>query len=104
MVAPRRRPRAAQVRDRQGRKVALTDVRWTHIVEGHPELDVHKRAVLRAIATADRSRPGRFPGSIVLYARNLGPARFLAVVVAYDEGNGTVLTAYPQSNEPKRST
>jgi hypothetical protein len=35
---------------------------------------------------------------------NLGPARWLAVVVAYEEHNtGFILTAYPQDKDPKAS-
>lgn len=41
------------------------------------------------------------PWMEILYGRNLGPAKWLAVVVAYpDGGPGIIITAYPQTKDP----
>ena len=93
----------AQVCDSLGRTVVMTDVRWGHIVEGHEQLDGHELAVMRTVETADMSWDGNFPGATVLSAKDLGPARRLAVVVAYKDGRGEIITAYPLTKEPKGS-
>jgi hypothetical protein len=89
------------VRDYAGRLVTLTQERWDHIVKGHPAMDGLEMAVKCALENADVVGEGNAPGSEVIYGRNLGPARFLAVVVAYEQTNGFILTAYPQNKEPK---
>ncbi len=103
-MVPKRIPTIlAQAQDASGRIVVLTDVRWEHIVNGHKALDGYELAVMRAVETADTSRQGNFAGATVLYARDLGPARWLAVVVAYKRGRGEIITAYPHTKEPKGS-
>jgi hypothetical protein len=88
-------------RDRRGRQIALTESRWDHIIRGHRALEQLEGAVKAAVETADIRRPGNGEGIEVLYGRNLGPAAWLAVVVAFDGLRGTILTAYPQAKEPK---
>lgn len=90
----------AVVKDRFGCTIVLERKRWDHICE-HEQLDGHELAVMRAVENADMSKDGNFPGSKVLYGKGLGPARWLAVVVAYDGLNGRVITAYPHNKEPK---
>jgi hypothetical protein len=88
------------IKDRLGRIIVLEQERWEHICE-HEQLDGHELAVMRAVENAIWSRDGNYPGSEVLYARNLGPARWLAVVVEYDGLTGRVITAYPYNKEPR---
>lgn len=89
-------------RDALGREVVLTEERWhKHIVGGHPYMDGLEHAVMRVIETAGTDRPGNTPGSRVLYASGLGPARFLAVVVQYSNVPAWVITAHPASKIPK---
>jgi hypothetical protein len=83
--------------------VVLEQERWEHVCK-HEQLDGHELAVMRAVETPDRSRDGNYPGSKVLYARGLGPARWLAVVVEYDGLLGRVITAYPYDKEPQAET
>lgn len=64
-------------------------------------MEGYELAVMRAVETADKRTEGHFEGSEKLYARNLGPARWLVVVVAYAGRTGRVRTAYPQTKEPK---
>ena len=93
----------AVIKDRRGRKVTLSERRWDHIVRRHPALDGFDLAVKTAIEVADTRRDGNGPGIEKLFAHNLGPAKWLVVVVAYDlaAGTGDVLTAYPQSKDPQ---
>lgn len=94
----------ASTRDTLGRHVVLTEDRWWgHIVapDGHPELEGLELAVMRAIETADRSRAGKRPGRQEFYARDLGPARWLVVIVDYSATPAWVVTAHPMSKDPK---
>lgn len=90
----------ASVQDRLGRIVILEQGQWQHICK-HEQLDGHELAVMRAVETAEKTKVGNFPGSEVLYGQNLGPARWLAVVVEYDGFHGRVITAYPHNKEPR---
>lgn len=88
------------VRDRLGRTVLLTQERMDHIVRRHRRLDGHELAIIRAVETADMRCEGNDPGTEELYAQNLGPARWLCVVVAYEGVGGRIRTAYPHKKEP----
>ncbi len=43
-----------QITDRWGNRIALTDERWRHIVEGHPELEDFQDEVLDTIRKGRR--------------------------------------------------
>ena len=90
----------ASVRDSIGRTVVLEKERWEHILEGHSELDGLELTLMRTVENADKRGTGNFPGATVLYKENVGPAKWLAVVVEYDGLQGRVVTAYP-CKEPK---
>jgi len=86
----------ASTHDSVGRAVVLTQDRWwDHIVYGHPEMEGLEFAVMRAVESADTSCPGRRPGRMELYARGLGPARWMAVIVDYSDSPAWVVTAHP---------
>jgi len=44
--------------DPDGRRVELTDERWSHISERHPEVKPYEDAILRAVGQPDRRVPG----------------------------------------------
>ncbi len=89
------------VRDRAGRSVTLTLDRWENILKTRlGTLDGLELAVMSAVANAEVIRRGNVPGREVHYARDLGPSRWMAVVVAYAGLTGTVITAYPTRDEP----
>lgn len=70
----------ATVIDCRGRSVSLTRSTCEHIELGHPE--IRERDVSRALAHAKIRTRGK--GVVEkLWARDLGPARWLVVVVAY---------------------
>lgn len=100
------RPRASKVvastTDELGRTIVLTEERWEHILEGHPEMAGLELAVMRVVESADKECTGNFPGSRKFYKQGLGPARWLAAVVAYEGMVGKVITAHPFSKlEPR---
>jgi len=43
-----------QVADRWGNRITLTDERWQHIIEWHPELEAFQEQVLEAIRKGRR--------------------------------------------------
>lgn len=70
----------------------LSDERWQHIVEGHPELINKKTEVLMVISQPERIFEGG--NGELLAIRELEPGKWL--VVAYREliDDGFIITAY----------
>ena len=91
----------ASTQDALGRTVILTQDRWEHILDGHPELDGLELAVMRVVDNADMDGEGNFPGARKLAKRGLGPSRWLVAVVKYDGAQGSVVTAYPCTADPR---
>ncbi len=73
-----------------------------HIEERHPELRGGELLIVTAIESAwircHTSKSDREK----LYARNLGPREWLAVVIAYAGDRGRVITAFPSKRGPKK--
>jgi hypothetical protein len=96
----------ATVLDIDGRAVDLTEERWHHIIgaeprrAGHPELARYRADVMRAVQTPDLRLPGRRAGEEWFYLGDVGPSRFLKVVVAYHGGRGRVITAFARRSAP----
>jgi len=80
-----------------GVRVRLTDERWQHIVNGHPEMASERARVLQSLEEPDLIQSGDFGE---LLAIRIWPATALGekyMVVAYrevDQADGFVLTAY----------
>ena len=74
-----------------------------HVARRHPELDGCDLAIVTAVETAIVRCRGNGQGHEVLYAPNLGPAAWLAVVVAYDGKRGNVITAFGSKKGPKEA-
>ena len=72
-----------------------------HIARRHPELDGCELAVTTAIENAAFRCRTKAEGRELLFAENLGPAAWLAVVVAYGPAGGHVITAYGSKRGPK---
>ncbi|MGH9060407.1 MAG: hypothetical protein ACRDZY_12970 [Acidimicrobiales bacterium] len=90
----------AMVEDPEGRSVRLTEERWSHIVAGHPELQDHEQAILRAVVAPSRTMPGRRTGEEWCYLEGAGPSRWLKVVVAYEDMSGAIITAFARRSIP----
>lgn len=88
------------IEDPEGRRVELTEERWRHIVEEHPEIESFEDDVLRAVATPDRWLPGRLANEAWFYLRVERPSKWLKVAVAYAEGRGYVVTAHARRSMP----
>jgi hypothetical protein len=90
----------AAITDFKGRTVELTEERWGHIVERHPEIQPHDQSVLRAIETPDRHLSGRVANEEWFYLKTDRPSNWLKVVVAYVEGRGQIVTAFARRSMP----
>ena len=91
-----------RARDRRGHEIYLTEERWQHICEGHPEMREHKDKVLDVIRHG-RRRQETIRSDVYRYYRNYpdlpeGNTTVVAVVRfglnSSGEQNNFVLTAY----------
>jgi len=93
-----------KVQDRDGNIVYLTDERWEHIVERHPEFIHHRSKVLDTVRLGRRRRD---PFSLdTFYYHRLfhqlrGKLKSIEVVVVFhwqgDQPNNFIVTAYPDN-------
>ncbi len=90
----------AAVNDSDGRTVELTEERWGHIVERHPELRTLDLTVLQAVQAPDYRVAGRLENEEWYYVKTDAPSNWLKVVVAYVEERGHIVTAYPRRSMP----
>jgi hypothetical protein len=88
-----------ELRAPDGRTVILTAERWRHIVGGHPELAIHRDAVLAAVTAPARHLPGRRQHETWSYGPG-GPSRFIKVVVHWTGDRGTIVTAFARRRFP----
>ena len=90
----------AAIDDPNGRTVELTDERWYHIVERHPDIQTLDQVVLQAVQAPDQHMPGRSANEEWYYVETDTPSNWLKVVVAYAEGRGHIVTAYARRSMP----
>jgi len=90
----------AAFNDHNGRPVELTEERWGHIVERHPEIKTLDQVMLQAVQDPDRHMPGRLANEEWYYVETDTPSNWLKVVVAYAEGRGHIVTAYARRSMP----
>lgn len=83
-----------------GRTVELTEERWGHIIERHPEIGTLEETVLRAVQVPDAHRSGRLSNEEWFYLRTEWPSNWLKVVVFYVEGRGQIVTAFARRSMP----
>ncbi len=86
--------------DPDGRIVELSADRWSHIVDGHPELARHLESVGRTVREPDRRVAGRGQGEEWFYLAGAGPSRWLKVVVHYEGGRGRIVTVFARRSIP----
>lgn len=75
-----------------GNIIRLSDERWVHIVEGHPEMAGCRKEVMQTIAEPDFLLEGGFDE--VLAARYIRADKMLVVVYKETNEDGFILTAF----------
>lgn len=100
---PTEDPRAAIVTDPDGREVVLLVRIWEDkIARDHPELVGHLGAVIETTAKPDHIEPDALPSRTRFYRRDVGPSRWLLVVVSYEQEPARIITALANRKDPKR--
>jgi hypothetical protein len=92
----------AVVRDLDDREIVLLTRVWEQkITRDHPELVGHLDAVVATVAHPDHTEPDSRPERTRLYRRDVGPSRWLLVVVSYEQQPGRIITALANRKDPK---
>jgi hypothetical protein len=89
--------------DPNGRTVVLSSSRWEHIIDrgaGHPEMTGLQAEVLEAVRAPDRRQLGHEPNENWFYRAGVGPSQWIKVVVIYEAGRGSIITAFPRRTYP----
>jgi hypothetical protein len=89
-------------RDRVGRVVLLEEDAVAHIEKRHPEMYGRELAIATALEVGVRCRTHK-DGREKWFAPELGPGKYLAVVVAYENNVGKVITAFADKNGPRKA-
>lgn len=72
----------------------MTESAWNHIRSEHPELAPFEAAIMQTVTSPSvRSLDAR-PGRERYFAEEMGPSRYLCVVVEFGAGGGEVVTAF----------
>jgi hypothetical protein len=104
------RPILAEAVSPDGARVVLFEDTWLrHILnphQGHAELEPHLKAVLEAIESPDHREQESWPGRERFFKRDVGPSRWLMVVVDSAEEPVRIVTAfgYQHGRSPDRWT
>lgn len=89
-----------QARDPDGRRCVLDADGWRHILNEHAEIASHQAAILAAVSSPDHREDDPRPGRERFWGEDLGPSRWLFVVVDFSEPPGRVVTAFGRRDDP----
>ena len=93
----------AQTIDPDGRVVVVLARIWEDkILRDHPELEGALELVSGTIETPDHTEPDPRVGRHRYYRRQVGPSRWLLVVVSYEQEPGRVITALATRKDPRQ--
>lgn len=90
----------AETRDPERRRVVLTEERWAHILERHPELARDMDAIMDVVTEPEHRELDRASGRVRYYRRGPGPSRWVRVVVDYRGPIAAVWTSFPNRRDP----
>jgi hypothetical protein len=91
----------AAVTDPDGREVVLTEDGWAHIAGGHSDLGLPPDAVLDVVRSPDHREDDPIAGRERFWRRNVGPSRWLRVVVDFAVQPAVIVTAFADRVDPK---
>ena len=90
----------AETVDPDGRVVVLDHEGWEHILHEHRELASYRDEIMAAVSSPDHRRLDPRPGRERYYSRDVGPSRWLFVVVHFSETPARIVTAYANRKDP----
>jgi hypothetical protein len=90
----------AETVDPDGRTVVLDEEGWEHILQEHEELVLYREEIVATVSSPDHRSPDPRPGRERYYRRELGPSRWLFVVVNFSETPARIVTAYANRKDP----
>ena len=86
-----------EIIDESGRKIHLSNERWTHIKKKHPEIE-NQEMLKEGIEKFDKITKHDFDPSVhyhyKFYKHKRQSKRYLCVAIKYLNGEGYVITAY----------
>jgi hypothetical protein len=91
----------AETRNPDGRVVLLGEAAWNHVLDQHVEMNEHLADTIAAIRAPDHREPDPRAGRERYFAR-CGPLRWIRVVTELHGDVDRVVTAFPQSNDPRK--
>lgn len=96
-------PETSETADPAGARVVLDDALWREkIVRDHPEIAAHQEDALRAVSAPDHVAPDpSFEDRKRYYARDVGPSRWLLVVVSYEQTPARIVSVFANRKDPK---
>ena len=87
--------------DPDERRVILDADGLRHVIQNHGELAGSERAIMDTVSMPDhRDQDPTFASRERFYRRDLGPSRWLAVVVDYSTDPAVVITAFGRRADP----
>jgi hypothetical protein len=96
-------PAISETIDPNGVRVVLTDIVWSgKIVRDHQEIETYHAEVLSTVSLPDHVAPDPyFEERTRYYASNVGPSRWLLVVVSYEQTPARIVSAFANRKDPR---
>ncbi|MBI4439913.1 hypothetical protein HY638_02985 [Candidatus Woesearchaeota archaeon] len=90
-------PKIFEIKDKSGRKISLSQERWTHINQEHPEVAPHIEEIKETLENPIQIKSYEFDEEVKYYYKHLKQkplAGYLLVIVKYLNGEGFIITSY----------
>lgn len=96
-------PSTSETIDPNGVRVVLADATWSgKIVRDHKEIHAYRAEILRTVSSPDHIAPDpNFDERRRYYAHDVGPSRWLLVVVSYEQTPAWIVFAFANRKDPK---
>jgi hypothetical protein len=96
-------PSISETIDPDGIRVVLTDIVWSgKIVRDHQEIKAYRAEILGTVSAPDHVVPDPdFEERKRYYAQEVGPSRWLLVVVSYEQTPARIVSAFANRKDPK---
>jgi hypothetical protein len=90
----------ATVVDPDGQTIVFESDAWDHIVDEHTEMADYRDAILLTVAEPDHRGNDPMPGRKRYWRQEVGPSRWLRVVVDFNVRPARIVTAFGNRKTP----